>query len=149
MSDTVRQLICADRLNALKGISIANSYSTDFALVDEWRLTPLEAADLPAIIMRDGDDKTQNFNEVITDRVLTLTVGIFVRGDETPKQLRNMIKDVIKAFGVDRSCGGYCDRLIPVSDSIIMEQRQDAFGDIELIFNAYYSVESWDATKNY
>jgi hypothetical protein len=146
--DSVRQNIASNLLTRLQSISVANGYTTDYNLITDWRLYPLEKDDLPAIIMQDDTNTIEAFNDVFTDNILEVTIGIFIKGDEPSKQLRNYIQDVYKCVGADEYCGGYASKIEPVSDIINLQQKDDVFGDVELKFKIFYTCGSWNLIKN-
>ncbi len=147
MADSIRQKIMEKYLSMLGDISVANGYTTDFITVVEWRKYPFDSSDLPAIEIQDPESIVVDFDNFSTTWALTLNITIVLKGNETPEDLRNMIQDIHKCLGSDVRCDDWVRDITPVSDAIYIDQKDEIYGSIELVFKVEYVCKSWALNK--
>lgn len=146
MSDTVRQTIADRLLEMLQGISKENGYSEDYPYIDEWRLTGLEHAEKPAIVLIDPEQSVAATDMIKTDWLLNITISIIARGDESQSGLRNYAADIYKCIGADPGLGDIGVDIVPRGDTLQLSQEDDVYGDIDIRFEIAYSTKTWDLT---
>jgi hypothetical protein len=149
MSDTIRHSIMDNLKAQFVAQNAASGLSVVYAVVDEWRLHPLEATDLPAIVLLDTVANVTRTDDVITDYDMEMAVAFYAKGNETAGQLRNMILDAYRVVGIDRTLGGYAEDVLPLSETISMQSKDNVYGDVEVKFNVRFATGAYDPTKNY
>jgi hypothetical protein len=141
----VRQQICDNLVTRLKAINMMNGYYSDYATIDEWRLTGFDSSELPAIDFQDQKEIVRSFDfDSIINWSLMVSIILFVKDNDVAEKLRNRIFDVFKCVFSDRSCGGYATNIVPVSNEIFTSQAENVYGDIEIIFEVQYSTRADD-----
>lgn len=96
---TIRDSIVARVIAEMKDISIANEYSFDIEedQVFEWRDEEIdEETEDRGIIVRDPE--LIKMEETSIKRRLTVEIEFFEVGDTSPKEIRQMEQDIIKAM---------------------------------------------------
>lgn len=132
----------------LKLMNKTNGYTTNYTTVDQWRRTPVDPQELPAVFVEDPECDVVEYHNEFTDYQLTINIWIGLDGTEAPATIRNMIQDVYKCLGADVSCGGYVHHLKPDSDSILIDQKDDHYGCIFMSFLAGFTTVSWDTNTS-
>lgn len=149
MADTVRQHIIDNLKTRFAAMTTAGGYTLNSPQVYDWRLIPLEDADLPAIEIEDGTDSHDASKIIIADHVIELTISIVVQNDTAPADLRAYIADIYTCIGTDPTCGGYAEDMIPVKDEILLDQKDKVRGEIRTVWKVPYITDRWNLTKNY
>lgn len=91
-----RQQVIDALKTELLNISTANGFYTDMQTVDDWRQTGFEKTELPALNIRDVEDRTGENDE--TEHDLTVDIGgITAPGSDSPAQVRELLADILKA----------------------------------------------------
>src|SRR5208337_1527565 len=141
---SIRQQIVDNLMGRFAAMSTSTGYSANYATVDTWHLTELEPADLPAVIVFDTTSELTNsqFTNVSrkADYQMEVVVGLFVSGDTSPTDARNIISDIYQCVGADISCDGLTSEIRPVSETLFVSQKNVVLGDIQLTFHILYST---------
>lgn len=100
-------------LTRLRTIKTTAGYETNAGTyVFEWRANPLGEGELPGIIVRDTFPE-----EVITvgahEHKLLVECFVFTGGATATTQARQVIADIVKAFGTDRTFNGLVEDTQP------------------------------------
>ena len=114
MPDTVREKIFADLVTALSAISVAGGYDNDITSVERWNMNGNNKANVPAIIINSGPEKSDDGKAYdLTHCLLTVFLELWVGKNETEsaatptdKLLNSLLGDVKKALAVDVTRGG-------------------------------------------
>lgn len=114
MPDTVREAIFADLVTTLSAIAVAGGYDNDIASVQRWDMNGNNKADVPAIIVNSGPEKSDDGKAYdLTHCLLTVFLELWVRQNETEsaatptdKLLNSLLGDVKKALALDVTRGG-------------------------------------------
>ncbi|MDQ3819078.1 MAG: hypothetical protein M3362_15570 [Acidobacteriota bacterium] len=153
MTVSVRQSLVDAVKARLSGILTANQYApgqnylTDIGSHQfEWRTTPLEAADLPAHIIRDEEENTlvTEKNQGHLPRSLKIVCDLVLsESDQTATNARKAIADVIHAIGVDDKWGGLARRTLPVKDELMMDAEGKRISGARVTFQIEYGRAAW------
>jgi hypothetical protein len=147
MTDTKRQSIVNAIDARLKAILVASPavYNLNLGLsVHEWRSTPLDDAELPAIIYRDQDEIIAVTVGKHEHRML-LEIELVLSGATVPAIMRKGIADVVKAVGVDVTFGGLAeDTEFEGSESISVIQNERRIAGVVLRFIITYLTNPFD-----
>jgi len=146
MSDTVRQSILENLIARLKLMTIANGYSVDYPVVDEWRMKALEEDDLPAVIIEDPRDQVKQTAPKVLDHELTVNIYIVVTQSTAPEKLRNYIQDLYVCLGADRTCNNYAEDITPIDDEIELQVEGVTWGIVRTTWAITYQTQAWDLT---
>lgn len=110
MADPIREQIVQALLTRLKTIVTGNDYNTDIGLnVFRALRRPLEAHELPAIYLLEGDESESEINFGFDRYNFGISIQARVTFDDGDDWMRIgtlMIADVIKCLGVDQTLGG-------------------------------------------
>jgi len=127
----------------LQSITIANGYNYDLgAHVYEWRVTPLEEANLPAIVYRDVDDSVELIEA--HRHKLGLEIEVIAKGDTSIVDMRKMIADVYKAIGTDIHWDGLALNTYPQGDKIVKEQETQTIVGASINIVIEYRTREWN-----
>lgn len=107
------QLIIDAVLAQLKTIKATAGYETNAGSnVFEWRANPVEEGEMPGIMLRDTFPE-----EVLTvgahEHKLLIELFVFTCGSTATTQARQVIADIVKVMGSDRTWGGLAEDTIP------------------------------------
>ncbi|MDD4919060.1 MAG: hypothetical protein PHE72_14785 [candidate division Zixibacteria bacterium] len=107
------QQIITAVLTRLRTIKTTAGYETNAGnYVFEWRANPLEESEMPGIVVRDTFPE-----EVISvgehEHTLLIECFVFTSGATATTQARQVISDIVKAFGTDRYFGGLAEDTQP------------------------------------
>lgn len=145
MSSTRQNIVTAlDTL--LKTIKVVNGYQTNAGLnVFEWRGTPLEQTDLPAILFRDTTDPIDS--EGVTDRadhLLTVELAMYAAGSTAPASSRVLIEDVLKALGSSPTLGvAAVYDMRPAASNLVAEHEGIRLAAASLTIQIRYRTSRW------
>lgn len=101
-----RETILENLKSRLRTITAANGYTWEPKLF-EWLTTPLSAADLPALILKDGDDEIRH-DEPSGSSEHSLSVEILLfdgQNGTTASSLRRKLADVMGVVGKEEADG--------------------------------------------
>lgn len=149
MGDSKRQLICNAFDARLKTILTTNGYNTDLGLnVFEWRDTPFELNELPAINWRDllEDDSNATagtigyHNHGVTFELKVVTA----KGSTTAKEVRAILADLIAAVAVDQTWDKLALRTDPVKNEMEVEEAERIVGGMTVTLNIIYQTKKWN-----
>lgn len=150
MATPIRQTLINNIKTQLQTITVANSYETNLGSnVFEWRESPLQQSELPAIILRDPSNQlVKTFGK--HESVLRLELEIYTQG--TPATMRKAIADVIKCIGVE----GKKDNPFTVAEvikfagdeEIETEHTEHKFAGVKMTFEIEYITDPWDPFTN-
>ena len=151
MADSIRQQIFDALILRLRTISVANNYKTVLGSnVYEHKTTAWEASQLPGLDVQEGDEAVNSQGEwhFFT---LTIEINIAVSGTASQQDVRKAIADVTQGVGKPPSpaanvkFSSLIDRVVPVSISQPdFEQKDNLFGNIQMIFNVFYKTLAFD-----
>lgn len=133
--------------NQLKNIMIANGYNTDIGQnIQEWRVSPVEALVLPAVILEDHEEIFNDEEAIIGDkyRELTISIKILAEIQNSIEDLRLMAADVFKALGEDETLGDKVNRLDVKSVQIDVEQGKERLAMANINVIAEYDSQRWE-----
>jgi hypothetical protein len=130
-------------------ITTANGYATNIGSKGkEWQTTPLDEAQMDAILVRDTIDRERNDPngqnssrhtwelEMIVDAVLVET-------GQNAVQARRAIADIKKAVAVDPTWGGLARRTEEVSDQVMATKDGTRVGGAQVIYKIITSRKPW------
>jgi len=109
--------------------------------VFEWRDSPLEPSELPAVIVRDTRNEVSP--EDAQEHVLAMEIVLAATGDSSPADLRSWKQEVITAFkGIEAEeyVSGAAFRYSETS----VEKLQKLFASALLAFEVYYYADEWN-----
>ena len=99
-----QQTIITTILGYFGNITVANGYENNLNTnVFEWRDSPLERSEFPAIVVNDVSNETTEDAPV---RTLNLEIIVVNQGNTSPAQIRSMAQDVITAFSQIEAVAG-------------------------------------------
>lgn len=143
---TIRQQIIDAIQTRFEGITVVNGYNSDMGLhISQWKATPLNADDFPALEYRD----------IACNRVDGAPIGFFrwalnmeieivtASGATTITDVREMLADVYKAIGTDETWGALAQWTEQPSDAVIIEQQDKIIGGAKILFNIVYDAPKW------
>jgi hypothetical protein len=141
-----RQDIITALKSQLGNIKITNGYNTDLGLsVHEWRLSPFDESELPAVEIRDEvSNVSQDNNNVYVDNALDITITAY--GSETSAagtRGRLYLEDIFAAIGTDEQLGGGAYDINIDSGSLDAEQESTLNVAAIVKITAYYRVKKW------
>lgn len=149
MTDPVRQSIIDNLVDRFEAIETSTGYSTSYKLVEDWRMKTLVSGDLPAIIIQDQSEVVKQIIATRADMFLTVDIYVVVAASTAPEDLRKYIADIYKCVGDDRTCGGYCEDMLPVSNEIDLDLEDSVYGVIKTTWQVTYQTGAWDLTQNF
>ena len=155
MSDNKRQDL-VDAVNArfttgATAITASNGYRTNIgAKGKEWQTTPLDAAQMDAILVRDQinrrrpDPNGENSSKH-TWALLMIVDAVLSETGQNAVQARKAIADIKQAVAVDPTWGGLARRSEEVSDQIMTDKEGTRVAGAQVVFNIITSRKPWDA----
>ena len=107
------QAIVSAVLQKLGTIKTTSGFETNAGSnVFEWRANPLEEGEMPGIMLRDTFPE-----EVLTvgahEHLLLIELFVFTCGTDATTQARQVVADIVKVMGDDRSWGGLAEDTTP------------------------------------
>lgn len=133
-------------VDGMKSISAKNGYYTDVGNenVFEWLERPLGDEETPCIIVRDPKSTSDN-NSYQNTHILEFEIDVIISDSQKVNtlNLRSLMSDVIKAFGV------VCDEIIHEigeykGSETIADFKGRAFASARLDFTISYSTGKWE-----
>ena len=95
----------------LEAITQGGTYDTTVTLVALRRTTPLNAGELPAIIIMDTQTvEAETFGEEL--HILDLVMELYADGKDADDTIRSIIRDINVAINVDQTFGGLVDDVV-------------------------------------
>ncbi len=144
MPDTIRQRIVDAIQEALRGISVANGFATDFGQrVHVWKVAPYEDAGLPCLNVFDRKRETERQLSGRHHHKLYVDIVVVALGATTDRDLRAMMADVIAVVGANRKWGGLAYDTDPQSDEIAIEHEDRKRGGAKLSFIVHFRTEPY------
>lgn len=141
-----RQNIVNALKSRLQSIMVAGGYSSNLGSnVYEWRVKPLENANMPAIVFRDVrnsrvDGAIGRFTWALSSEIQIITSGSTAASD-----IRGMIADVYKAIGTDDKWGGLAITTEqPDSDEIDIEHTEKVYAGALIRLSILYATSKWE-----
>lgn len=122
-----RQNILDAVVARLKTITTANGYNLAIgSKVYDWRLSPLQPADLPAIEVRDTEGQIELYDLAggLIHR-LNVIIVVLASGITAAATVRKGLQDISRAMYVDRTFGGKVKTFVPLSAAIEMQQEEN------------------------
>ncbi len=110
--------------------------------VFEWRTTPINNSELPAIIVRDPFDSIDETSDD-GDHVLTIELIILLSGNTSPADLRTAIEAVLTAFSNIETLSGVIGAVY-IGGEKDSEQAKKKFMAAYLTCEVYYLTERWE-----
>jgi hypothetical protein len=94
---SVEQDIMTAVMTNMNNISIANGYTFDVGSnVFEWRDSPLNDGEFPAIIVKDVYNEVSEEDE--KEHTLTVEIQLVDSGNSSPASIRAKVQDILTAF---------------------------------------------------
>lgn len=148
--DTRRQLIVNQVIAQLQAIATANGFLTNVgASVFEWRDTPFQETELPALIFRDLDEP-QELSSPRSERVLRslhCLVQVVTVGDTPMRDIRQILADIEKAVGKGASdyWGKFASNTRPRIARAILDQESLKFAGSTFEFYIDYPTTAFNS----
>jgi hypothetical protein len=137
-----RETLVQAVLTRMRAINGAGSYNFNLASsVHEWRATPFTVEELPAIIVRDRRQETEQVLANKHQHQLTFEIECW---HTTPANLRKLAADVVEAIQSDRRWSGLAYDTDPVDDAV--DAKHDGAFKIACLlrFHVRYRTNSFD-----
>ena len=143
--------IISNLITALKLINGTGGYTNDLNdCVYPWRVSPFETDELPALSVRDVKD-TLDSEEIkgaynLWTHKLEIEIELCMEtGSLGIDAVRDLIADVYKACGTDRTLSGSCNSLYGVSDEIITpnDQNKNLIAGAKINIYALYQTNAF------
>lgn len=116
--------------------------------VGVWRVTPIEASEIPYLNIRDVTDSTVDYTTEGANRQLAfhqLTVELEVVATDIVT-IRKLITDIELAISKDETFGGTAMRTQPIDNTINASQERDSIGGAVLTVRIDYRTDKFRAT---
>ncbi len=142
------QRIITAVITQLKTIKTTAGYKTNAGTnVYEWLGRPLAEGEMPGIIVRDTFPE-----EIITvgahEHTLLIECFVFTSGATATTQAREVIADIVTAFGADRTWGGLVEDTQPApGGGLGTDQANKAVAIAVKPFELKYTTEPFDPYK--
>jgi hypothetical protein len=148
-----RQDIVTAVMARMATITTGNGYASNVGQkVFEWQLKPVNASDLPCILVSDpaennlgpGEGSTRNsgYRSFGLDFEVSL---LLAETNATAAKARAAISDVIKAIGTDQMWGQRARRSEPVSDELILDSEGERISGVRMKFTVEYGRRPWES----
>lgn len=145
MADSIRQRIITAVDTRLKAMLTTGGYELNLGRsVHEWRSTPFDEGDLPAVVYRDT-------NEVVEvtvgrhDHRMELEIEMVLSGSTAPATMRKAVADIVKAVGADVTWGGLAfDTGYAGSENIAVMQNERRIAGVLMRFVVSYATVPFD-----
>jgi hypothetical protein len=147
---TIRQRLVAAVKVRLQGIRTANGFQTEAgANVFVWRVLPLETAELPALIVRDREQRTEQAGRVAHDHSLTVEIeGHISALAPSAEDARALLGDLLVAIGSDPTWHEGGVRLAldtePLTDELTASHEDRALAGVKLRVTIRYRTPPWN-----
>lgn len=145
--DSKRQQII-DAIDArLKTIKTVNGYETDAGNnVFEWRATPLQDSELPALLFRDTTSPVDDETYSMHLHTLSVEITLVASGATSADIIRKMLADIQKAIGTDATWSGIAaDTLLRTVDIGTVEHAEFKYTGGAINIAIQYLTERWNA----
>lgn len=109
--------------------------------VYEWRESPLEPSELPAVIVRDIRNEVSPEDE--QEHTLTLELILAAAGESSPADLRSWKQSVIAAVQNISEQSYVATAMFRYSETSV-EKLQKLFASAILVFEVYYYAKEWN-----
>ena len=141
---TVNQNIIAKIITNMLTISVANGFSFNISgHVYDWRETPFDDAELPAIIVRDPAHRFTDGNEDVAENELDIEILLMAAPDNTsPEDLRNKKQDVMNAFKLIEN-ETYVTGAQYLDSEIQVEHEKKKMAGSLMRFKVWYPTDRW------
>jgi hypothetical protein len=132
-------------------ITLANGYQTNCGSKGkEWQTTPLDAAQMDAILVRDTIDKERSdpngqLSSKHTWELEIVVDAVLAESGQNAAQARKAISDINKAVAVDHTWGGLAKRSEQVSEQLMTDREGTRVGGAQVIFKVITSRRPWEA----
>lgn len=112
-----------------------------------WRRAPVEAADLPALLIFDTENNPaweglQGSTSKL-DYMLKFEVYLMATGSAIDTTIRQLIADVYKAIGVDPQWGGSAGLTELEGDEILLDHEGEIMADARVKFSIRYRTSKY------
>src|SRR5437879_5063341 len=97
---SIRQKLVTELKTIFTTITVANGYNITVKTVEDWRVLPFTADELPALVIRDLNDdkeKASDFGEKQSNELLFSIELVVADGANSMDSLRKLFSDVSKA----------------------------------------------------
>jgi hypothetical protein len=143
MANTRQQIV--DALDTrLQTITTLNGYSANLG-VYEWLVTPLEEADLPAVVFRDTVDDIDDEKEFSRlDHTLTVELDVAASSTASADSVRELIKDILTAIGTDKEFGGLAYNTDVLTASLEVSEADQRLTGGQIIIEIKYRTALWE-----
>jgi hypothetical protein len=143
---TIRQQLI-DKIDArLKTVLILNGYVTNIGTrVYEWKDINIPADALPCLIFRDVScDVTDDSDEYYHTKSLSVEIDIKTAAADAPEDLRNYLKDILKAIGTDLGWDDLAYNTRLTGDAMEIDHKNRKFGGMKVSISIIYYVKKWE-----
>jgi hypothetical protein len=138
----IRQNIIDKIILNLKDISIANGYSLDIDdHVWEWRDTVLSENEVPGIIIRDTSDIIADQDEQEHQLSFEI-VALASEGNNSTKKIRNLMQDILTAFGLIEKESYVCGANY-LNSEMEVEHLKKRYAAALMTFTVSYYEDLW------
>lgn len=116
----------------------------------EWQLLPVEAANLPCILVSDPVENNlgSEVGKTSAHRFFGLDFEVsllLAEADGTAAKARQAEADVINAIGTDQTFGGLVKRTEPVSSELVLDNEGTRISGVRMKFTTEYGRKPWVA----
>ena len=150
MTTSIRQQIVTQLDTLFKTILTTGGYNLNLGShVFWWRVTPLQIAELPAIVLKDTQDQTTRATGRQDQHALTIEAVISINSSDFGATARLAIADFIKALGTNvapNTClGGYASDIAPPDSETFEAEHEGIKGfGIAITFQVLYGTLRFD-----
>lgn len=141
----LRQTFIGVIIAKLKTIKKAEGFNSDIGeSVFEWRNNSFDPSELPALVLRDPDDTTEDDLQTL-QHALKIEIDIVSSNEkieEVSKDIREIVSDILKAFGeFEADINQKCKYL---GSETLFEHKDVVYGGIRTSFVIEYPTKRWE-----
>ncbi len=144
---TKRGEIVTEIKNLLSDIQTANGYNSDIGQnIQEWRVSAVEAIQLPVVIIEDTEEAFTDDDAIIGQKLRILTVAVRVIADIQThvEELREMVEDVFVALSNDETLGGKVRDVQVENVNIEVDQNKERVAMATINLSIKYDSLRWE-----
>jgi len=145
---SLREHFVIDCLERMKTVQIANGFETDIVTVDEWRMVPFTKAELPALVLRDGDCRHETGNKstkMQTNHLKMQIEAVVPPGQFAAAMARKLISDIGGILAIDREWSGRATDTTMDKSAIAISQDEQRVAGAVVEFTIHFGSVVFDA----
>lgn len=145
MTDPVRQTIMEKIEARFKTILTTGGYLTNVgAHVFLWRTTPLDADEMPGLVVSDKVEEIESFTMLqYTHNMVVEVEAVAEPGTVDGELMRDVIMDIFKAVGTEDRWDGYALDTVPLGSEIFQEQEGKIVSGAKVRLLVQYQTSKW------